>query len=55
MFRKGYKPKFSEKIYVVDNIVFSNVPRYTIADPETGNLLGSFFAFDLVKVEEESS
>lgn len=55
MFRKGYKPKYSEKIYVVNNIVFSNVPRYTIMDPETEELVGSFYAFDLVKVEEDDS
>ena len=54
MFRKGFKTTYGEKIYQVHNIVFADVPRYTLIDPDSQEPVGSYYAFDLVKVEMNS-
>ena len=55
MFRKGYKPTYGEKIYHVQKIIFADVPRYTLIDPDSGETVGSYYAFDLAKVESNAS
>ena len=48
-FRKGYKPQFTEEVFIIDRISANNPPTYHLKDKDGGVILGRFYEPELVK------
>ena len=49
-FGKGYLPNFTEEIFVISKIIYSNVIAYRIIDLDGNEIKGIFYNSELVKV-----
>ena len=54
-FSRGYKEKFSEEIFVVDFVINSHPKRYAIVDGLGGNVEGTFYGKELLKVHPDEN
>ena len=48
-FDKGYKANWSEEIFTIIRVLYSNPPRYTLADADNDEINGSYYYFELKK------
>ena len=51
LFTKGYKPRWTEEIFVVDEIRKTNPITYKIKDLDGEPVLGSFYIHELQKTK----
>ena len=49
-FRKGYKPEFTQEVFVIVEISSRKPPTYTIKDEQDEIIRGEFYQKELVKV-----
>ena len=52
VFEKGYTPNWSEEIFVIKSVIPSLPPTYKIVDLNNENILGSFYDYEIQKVEK---
>ena len=53
MFDKGYTPNWSEEIFTVDKIQYTNPITYKIKDLNNEEIKGSFYEPELLKAKQE--
>ena len=53
VFDKGYTPNFSEEIFTVDEIQYTNPITYKIKDLNNEEIQGSFYEPELLKAKQE--
>jgi len=53
VFDKGYTPNWSEEIFTVDKIQYTNPITYKLKDLRSENIQGSFYEPELLKAEQK--
>lgn len=54
IFEKGYTPRWTEEIFVIDKIQYTNPPTYKLKDWNDENIRGSFYEPELQKTHQDT-
>ena len=50
LFRKGYKPRFTQAVFEIVSVFSRNLPTYTKIDEQDEIILGKFYQKELIKI-----
>ena len=53
MFDKGYTPNWSEEVFTVDKIQYTNPITYKLKDLRGEDIKGSFYELELLEAEQD--
>lgn len=52
-FEKGYTPRWTEELFIISKVLYTNPPTYHIKDLNNENIKGSFYEQELQKTEQD--
>jgi len=53
VFDKGYTPNWTEEVFTIDNIQYTNPVTYKLIDLKSEEIKGSFYEPELLKAEQD--